>query len=161
MLKNIRYIEALRMGFLHTPVIKDVVGDVRMTLEGVRVKRITLNVDLVEARDLLERVPRACLAFAGDEGPQVELVTVLFTEDRYLVGISSSAASHLTVHQEVVLLVDDGVQFFDLRAIYVRGYVQPLDGVESLAGDYFWFEVLPTRSVAWDYARIREVDDES
>lgn len=132
-----------------------------MTLEGVRATRISLNIDLVEARDLLERVPRACVAFASDEGPQAELVTVLFKDDRYLVGMPSSTASHLTVHQEVVLLVDDGVQFFDLRAIYVRGHVQPPSEVENLADDFFWFEVEPTRTVAWDYARIRDVDDES
>ena len=132
-----------------------------MTLEGVRVKRITLNIDSMEARDLLERVPRACVTFASAEGPQAEPVTVLFKEDRYLVGMPSSAASHLTVHEEVVLLIDDGVQFFDLRAIYVRGHVQPLGGLEGLAGDLSWFAVQPTRTVAWDYARIREVDDES
>ena len=124
-------------------------------------KRITLNVDPMEARDLLERVPRACVAFASDEGPQAEPVTVLVKDDRYLVGMPSSAASHLTADQEVVLLVDDGVHFFDLRAIYVRGHVQPLGEVEDLADDFFWFEVEPTRTVAWDYARIREVDDES
>ena len=124
-------------------------------------KRITLNIDLMEARDLLERVPRACLAFASDEGPRVELVTVVFKEDRYLVGMPSSAASHPTVDEEVVLLIDDGVQFFDLRAIYVRGHVQSLGAVEGLAGDFFWFAVQPTRTVAWDYARMREVDDES
>ena len=73
----------------------------------------------------------------------------------------SSAASHPTAHEEVVLLVDDGVLFFDLRAIYVRGHVQPLGSVEGLAGDFFWFAVQPTRTVAWDYARMREVDDES
>jgi hypothetical protein len=151
----------LRTGFRHAPVIKDVVGDVRMTLEGVRVKRITLKIDPVEARDLLERVPRACVAFASDEGPQAELVTVLFKDDRYLVGMPSTAASHPTVDKEVVLLVDDGVQFFDLRATYVRGHVQPLDGMEGLAGDFFWFALQPTRTVAWDYASIREVDDES
>ena len=83
------------------------------------------------ARDLLERVPRACVAFVSDEGPQVELVTVLFKDDRYLVGMPSSAASHPTAHEEVVLLVDDGVQFFDLRAIYVRGHVRPLGGAEG------------------------------
>jgi len=125
------------------------------------VKRITRNIDLVEVRDLLERVPRACIAFAGDEGPQAEPVTVLFTDDRYLVGMPPSAASHPTVHEEVVLLVDEGFQFFDLRAIYVRGHVQALGGVERLPGDFFWFAVQPTRTVAWDYGRIREVDDES
>jgi hypothetical protein len=151
----------LRTGFRLAPVIKDGVGDMRMTLEGVRVKRITLNVDPMEARDLLERVPRACVTFASDEGPQVEPVTVLFKDDRYLVGMPSNAASHLTADQEVVLLVDDGLQFFDLRAIYVRGHVQPPSEVENLADDFFWFEVEPTRTVAWDYGRIREVDDES
>jgi hypothetical protein len=125
------------------------------------VKRITLNVDLAETRALLERVPRACIAFANDEGPQVEPVTVLFKEDRYLVGMPSSAASRPTVHEEAVLVVDDGVLFFDLRAIYVRGRVQPLGGVEDLADDFFWFAIQPTRTVAWDYARIREVDDEA
>jgi hypothetical protein len=132
-----------------------------MTLEGVRVKRITLNVDPVEVRDLLERVPRACVAFAGDEGPHVEPVTLLFKDGRYLVGMSSSAASHPTLHQECVLLVDDGCQFFDLRAMYVRGHAKTLREVEHLAPDHFWFEVEPTRTVAWDYARIREVDDGS
>jgi hypothetical protein len=151
----------LRTGFRHAPVIKDVAGDVRMTLEGIRVKRITLNIDPVEARDLLERVPRACVAFATDEGPQAELVTVLFKDDRYLVGMPSTAASHPTVDEEVVLLVDEGVQFFDLRATYVRGHIQPLGGVEGLGCDCVLFEVQPTRTVAWDYARIREVDDET
>jgi hypothetical protein len=134
-----------------------------MTLEGVRVKRTTLNVDLIEVRDLLERVPRACVAFTSDEGPQVEPVTVLVKDDRYLVGMPSRAASHLTIHQEVVLVVDDGSQFFDLRAIYLRGHVQPLDRSGDLPADFFWFEVQPTRTVAWDYARIREseADDES
>jgi hypothetical protein len=130
-----------------------------MTLESVRVKRITLNVDPVEVRDLLERVPRACIAFADDDGPHVEPVTLLCTGGRYLVGMSSSAASHPTVHGEVVLLVDDGCQFFDLRAMYVRGHAEPLGEVEHLAADHFWFGVEPTRTVAWDYARIREVDD--
>jgi hypothetical protein len=133
---------------------------VRKTFESVRVKRVTRNIDLVEARDLLEQVPRACVAFAGDEGPQAELVTVVFKDDRYLVGMRSSAASHPAVHEEVVMLVDEGFQFFDLRAIYVRGHVQPLGGVEGLPGDFFWFAVQPTRTVAWDYGRIREVDDE-
>jgi hypothetical protein len=132
-----------------------------MTVADVRVKRITLNVDPLEVRDLLERVPRACISFAGDEGPRVEPVTVLFKDDRYLAGMPSSAASHPTVDEEVVLLIDDGVQFFDLRAIYVRGHVQSLGGVKYLSSDFFWFEVQPTRTVAWDYARIREVDDES
>ena len=124
-------------------------------------KRITRNIDPLEARDLLERVLRACVAFADDEDPQAELVTVLFRNDRYLVGMPWCAATHTTDHDEVVLLVDEGFQFFDLRAIYVRGHVQPLGEVEGLPGDFFWFVVQPTRTVAWDYGRMREMDDES
>jgi hypothetical protein len=124
-------------------------------------RRITLNVDPAEARDLLERVPRACVAFATDEGPRVEPVTVAFKDDRYLVGMPSCAARHLRDHGEVVLLVDDGVQFFDLRAIYVRGHARASGGKQDPAGEHFWFAVEPTRTVAWDYARIRAVDDES
>ena len=67
----------------------------------------------VEARDLLERVPPACVAFTGDEGRKLNR------------------------------------SLFSPRAI---------DGLPS---DCFWFEVQPTRTVAWDYGRIREVDDES
>jgi hypothetical protein len=133
----------------------------RQLFEGVRLKRITLNVELAEARDLLERVPRACVAFITDDGPYVESVTVTFKDDRYVVGIATSAASQLTSGDEVVLLVDDGVQFFDLRAIYVRGHFRPLGEAEGPTSDAFWFEVQPTRTVAWDYASIREVDDES
>jgi hypothetical protein len=138
-----------------------VVGDLDMTVQDVEVKRITLNIDPVEARDLLERVPRACVAFVSDDGPQAEPVTVVFNDDRYLVGMPSSAASRLTAGEEVVLVVDDGVQFFDLRAIYVRGHVHPLGEVEGLATGSIWFEVQPTRAVAWDYARIRRADVES
>ena len=124
-------------------------------------KRITLNVDLAEARDLLERAPRACVAFAHDADPQVESATVLFESNRYLVGMLTSVRDHVTAGDEVVLLVDDGVQFFDLRAAYVRGHVLPLIEPENPGGGLFWFEVQPTRAVAWDYARIRELDHES
>jgi hypothetical protein len=125
------------------------------------VKRITLNIDPAKARDLLERVPRACIAFTADQGPQTEPVTVGVRDGRYLVGMPSSAASPPIVDQEVVLIVDDGSNFFDLRAIYQRGHVQTLGEVETPAGDFFWFALQPTRTVAWDYGRFREVDDET
>jgi hypothetical protein len=130
-------------------------------VEGVRLKRVTLNVELAEVGDLLESVPRACLAFIGDEGPEVEPVTVAFEGGRYFVGAATRAASRLAGGEEVVLVIDDGVQFFDLRAIYVRGHVEPLDESEGTPNDFSWFEVSPIRTVAWDYARIREVDHES
>jgi hypothetical protein len=101
------------------------------------------------------------MAFATEDGPQVEPVTVVFKDGTYLIGTASKTASHLTIGDEVVLVVDDGVQFFDLRATYVRARVQPLREMKGPESDSFWFEVRPTRTVAWDYARIREADDAS
>jgi hypothetical protein len=50
-------------------------------------KRVTRNIDPVYARDLLERVPRACISFACDDGPQAQPVVLLWHDDRYLAGI--------------------------------------------------------------------------
>jgi hypothetical protein len=130
---------------------------------ALRRKRITLNVDIEEVRDLLERVPRACVAFVTEAGPHVEPVTVVCKDDRFFVGLSPNAVMHLRGQTEAVLVIDDGLQFFDLRAVYVRGYLHPRDGMEdngNRADDYVWFVIGPTRTVAWDYARIREVADE-
>jgi hypothetical protein len=123
--------------------------------------RITRNIEPGEALDLLERVPRACVAFARDQGPQAEPVAVTFKNGRYLVGMPSNGATPPAVGEEVVLLIDEGVQFFDLRAIYVRGLVEPLEGAESQSNDLSWFAVGPTKVAAWDYGRMREVEDGS
>lgn len=126
-----------------------------------RKKRVTRDIGLREARDLVERIPRACVAFAGDRGPNAQPVTAVFENERYLVGMPSEAQRQLAAGDEVVLLIDEGFQFFDLRAIYIRGRVEPVDGPKGAAGDFAWFAVAPTKTVAWDYSRMREVDDES
>ena len=83
--------------------------------------RVTRNIDPAAAHDLLERVPRACIAFATDQGPQSQPVILVWREDRYLVGIPDHASNQPHSGEEVVLLVDEGVHFFDLRAVYIRG----------------------------------------
>ena len=70
----------------------DIAEGMNMALRDVRVKRVTLKIDEVDARDLLVRVPRACVAFITDDGPQAEPVNVHFKDDRYLVGMPSRAA---------------------------------------------------------------------
>jgi hypothetical protein len=119
--------------------------------------RVTRNIEPTEARDLLERVPRASVSFASEEGPCAEPATFSCTNERYLAAIASNATRRPAVGQEVVLLIDEGVHFFDLRAIYVRGVVEPVEGAER--DDLFWFSVTPTKVVAWDYGRLREEDD--
>lgn len=121
-------------------------------------RRVTRDIDPAEARDLLERVPRAALAFADDAWPTAEPAAFALSGDRYRVGLASRAERRPVVGQEVVLLIDEGVHFFDLRAIYIRARVAAVDARER--DGRFWFTLTPTKVVAWDYGRLREVDDE-
>jgi hypothetical protein len=122
-------------------------------------KRVTRNIALDSARDLLERVPRACIAFAGAHGPRAQPVVLLGHDTRYVVGVPEQADQRPSPGQEVVLLVDEGVYFFDLRAIYIRGRLQPAQAPRDAPIGHTWFEVVPLKMVAWDYGMLREVSD--
>jgi hypothetical protein len=121
---------------------------------------VTRNIDPAVARDLLERVPRACINFASAEGPQAQPVLVNYQNDRCLVGVPQTERFSPEVGQEVVLLVDEGVYYFDLRAIYIRGTIQPTAALPGLAAGHTWFEVVPVKTVAWDYGTMHEAADE-
>ena len=123
-------------------------------------KHITRDIDPVDAQDLLKRVPRASLAFANDDGPCAQPINLIWLDRRYLVGIAAPANFQPTVDREVVLLVDEGVQFFDLRAIYIRGRVKPVEMPTSAPANRIWFEVIPIKTIAWDYGTLREALDE-
>ncbi len=124
-------------------------------------KRVTRNIDPGSARDLLERVPRACLCFASDHGPQAQPIVLVWHDDRYLASIPQNADCQPVSGQEVVLPIDEGVHFFDLRALSIRGQVKQASAPsEALVADCTWFEVVPLKTVAWDYGTLREVRDE-
>jgi hypothetical protein len=125
------------------------------------VKQVTRNIDLASARDLLERVRRACICFASDQGPQAEPVVMLWHEGRYLAGIPGGAGRQPGSGQEVVLLIDEGIYYYDLRAIYIRGQVKPTEAPRGAPDGCIWFEVVPLKTVAWDYGMLREVRDEN
>jgi hypothetical protein len=127
---------------------------------GGVMKRIIRDVDPLHNRDLLERVPHACLSFACGHGPQAQPVVLLWQDSRYLIGIPEHAAHRPDADQEVVLLVDDGVYFFDLRAIYIRGQAKPIATPQGAPADQTWCEVVPLKTVAWDYGTFREVKDD-
>jgi len=122
-------------------------------------KTISRSIDPASASDLLTQVPRACLAFSSPHGAQSQPVTLKWHENRYFVGLPERASD--LPAGEVVLLVDQGVHFFDLRAIYIRGQVQPVDPPSGADSGYTWFEVIPTKTVAWDYGTLHEVNDEA
>ncbi len=123
-------------------------------------KRVTRNIDPGNARDLLERVPRACLSFACDDGPHAQPIVLVWHEERYLAGIPENVDRQPAPDQEVVLLVDEGIYWFDLRAIYIRGQVKPAEAPRGAPGGRTWFELIPSKTVAWDYGALREVSDE-
>ncbi len=123
-------------------------------------KQVTRNIDPRSARNLLERVPRACLSFASDCGPQAQPVVLVWQDGHSLVGIPQHADRKLEPDQEVVLLIDEGVHFFDLRALYIRGQVKRASAPREAPVDRTWVEVIPLKTVAWDYGTLREVRDE-
>ncbi len=123
-------------------------------------KQVTRNIDPKSARDLLQGVPRACIAFAHDNAPQAQPVVLRWRQPQYLVGIPPSALPRPNPGQEVVLLVDEGIYYFDLRAIYIRGILQLAQQTSDTAPAYTWFEIIPSKIVAWDYGTMREVNDE-
>ncbi len=123
--------------------------------------RVTRNIDPGSARDLLERVPRACLCFVSDHGPQAQPIVLVWHDGRYLAGLPRKAELRPSSGQEVVLLIDEGVHFFDLRALYIRGQVKQASAPpEAPVADCTWVEVVPLKTVAWDYGALREVSDE-
>ena len=123
-------------------------------------KLVTRDVDPDSTRDLLERVPRACLSFATNFGPRTQPVGLLWHEGRCLVSIPGKAEYQPLSDQEVVLLVDEGIYYFDLRAIYIRGQVKTTEAPPDSPAGRKWFEVVPIKTVAWDYGTLREVEDD-
>ena len=123
-------------------------------------KRVTRDIDPDSARDLLERVPRACIAFASDHGPEAQPIVLVWHDGRYLAGLSLDADRQPSSGQEVVLLIDEGIYYFDLRAIYIRGQVKQASAPRDAPSSRTWFEVVPLKTVAWDYGMFREVRDE-
>ncbi len=123
-------------------------------------KQVTRDIDPASARDLLDRVPRACICFASEQGPQAQPIVLVWQDGRYLAGISVEADRPPSFGQEVVLLIDEGIYYFDLRAIYIRGQVKQASAPRDAPSSRTWFEVVPLKTVAWDYGMFREVRDE-
>lgn len=122
--------------------------------------QVTRDIDPDSGRDLLERVPRACVAFASDSGPQTQPVALVWRDGRYLTGFPAGASRLPGAGQEVVLLIDEGVHYFELRAISIRGEVKLAGPPEGALSGRAWFEVIPRKTVAWDYGELREARDE-
>ncbi len=80
-------------------------------------------------------------------------------DSRYLVCLPEKAESLPSEGQEAVLLIDEGIYYFELRAIYIRGQLEHVEPPE-MQSDRIWFELKPCKTVAWDYGTLHEVNDE-
>ena len=108
-------------------------------------------------RDLLERVPRACIVFLS--AGTVDLVPVEFRlqEGRYWIGLSGDGSAP-GPGEPVKLLIDEGMYYFDMRGIWMRGRAsfgeeRPETGSPALN----WFQLVPEKFIAWDFGTMRKV----
>ncbi len=120
--------------------------------------RVTQRVRLEEVEAALLREGRAAVALVGPEGPECIPVVVRGDGDLY-IGLYPDALPAAGWPDRVVLVVDDGRYWFDLRAAVWRGTVTPVDedrASASGADGLVWLRLQPRRVVAWDYGRLRE-----
>jgi hypothetical protein len=116
---------------------------------------VTNRISFDEAADLLVSA-RACVAVVVDGAPRIEPAVVVFEEPLFLVGIAEGSIDAADA-EEAVLVIDDGVRFFDLRAIYARGTPSSVSGPR---GDgRAWFALDPTHLTCWDYGQLRMRDE--
>ena len=119
---------------------------------GRPLAEVTVRVPPEENIDLLRNPARACIGFTSPEGPRIEPAAVRYREDQYLVGLDENALVP-DEGAEVVLVVDEGLLFFELRAVYVRGHLARVR--ERPKDSKTWMEVIPTKITGWDYGRMR------
>jgi hypothetical protein len=112
-------------------------------------------VPLADVEDLFSRPARAAVGWAGPAGP--ECVPVVAERDGGIrIGLYPGAIP--ATGARVVLVVDAGAYWFELRAAVWRGTVAPDDAGTGGSGDdgLVWFRLEPVRFAAWDYGRLRE-----
>jgi hypothetical protein len=109
-------------------------------------KQITRAVELEDLRDLVEAPSSAYLAYVADGAPEAVRVTSRRDGERWLVTLPPGTS--ISDGARVVLLIDDGEFYFELRGIRVRGTLGD-------AGDGMR-EVVPEKIITWDYGSMRK-----
>lgn len=116
---------------------------------------ITRDVEPAQLADLLRNPPRAALAAVVDG--RVELYPVGVVADdpgnpRSLTVTMPPSSPDLAKH-DVVVVIDDGAAWFELRSLTFRGSAVSV-GAQT-------YSIVPTRVVAWDYGALRQASDSS
>jgi hypothetical protein len=114
---------------------------------------ITRDVEASAVADLAFSPPRAALAASGDG--EILLLPVSVTLEEPADPASSPRIVIVPegnpdlADRNVVVITDDGPQWFRLRSLAVRGMAK--------ASGHSTYRVVPKRIVAWDYGSLREV----
>ena len=117
--------------------------------------RVTRDVDPAALRDLLEHPLRATIAFVRDGLPDALPVRTHF-DGSHRFAVAGGDAPALNGH-EVVLLVDDGSYWFQLRGVSARGIARRAEPPGSAsAAQLVWYTIETRRVLAWDYATVRQ-----
>jgi hypothetical protein len=118
-------------------------------------RRVTRDVAPSAVQNLLDHPPRATVAFVDREVVDLLPANARCTADVYRFGISAEAVLNLA-DREVVLVIDDGRYWFELRGISVRGMARRIDAPTGAEAGLAWYAIEPWRVLAWDYGAIRE-----
>jgi len=114
---------------------------------------ITPDVEADAVADLALSPPRAALAVTGDENIFVLPVNVTLEEPADPASsariVQAPEGSPDLADRDVVVIADDGPQWFRLRSLMVRGMAKAMGACA--------YRVVPKRIVAWDYGSLREV----
>jgi hypothetical protein len=121
--------------------------------------RVTQRVDPSALDDLLERPPRAAIAFV--DGGRVEPVPVAYRRrgGRHWIGVAREALPASGLPDRAALLIDDGRWWFELRGVMLRGRFATAEGPPGGSEDLTWLELAPTSAAAWDYSALHEEAD--
>jgi hypothetical protein len=119
--------------------------------------RVTRDVDPSQVQDLLEDPPRAAVAFVDAEQVEIVPARARWADGVHAFAVRSADAPDLSGRQ-VVLIRDDGLYWFELRGVSVRGVARPRT-TPNAHGDpgTAWYSIEPRRVLAWDYGRLRDV----
>jgi hypothetical protein len=118
------------------------------------VRAVTRDVEPSTLPDLLGHPPRATVAFVSQGEVEVLPVQTRHRADTHRFGVSPDVRS--LEGREVVLVMDAGAYWFELRGISVRGLARRIAG-EPEADGLAWYAIEPRRILAWDYGTLREV----
>ena len=101
---------------------------------------VTRDVEPAALGDLLAHPRRATVAFVDRGQAEVLPVRARYRAETYRFGVRPAAAADLE-NRDVVLVIDDGAYWFELRGISVRGIARRLDRLEGEMGALAWYAI--------------------